>query len=30
MCYGVTRQGQRELIDFQVAKAEGEDTWYGF
>jgi transposase-like protein len=28
--YGVTRQGQRELIDFQVAKAEGEDTWYGF
>jgi putative transposase len=28
--YGVTRQGQRELIDFQLAKAEGEDTWYGF
>lgn len=28
--YGVTRQGKRELIDFQVVKAEGEDTWYGF
>jgi transposase-like protein len=28
--YGVTRQGQRELIDFQVVKAEGEDSWYGF
>jgi transposase-like protein len=28
--YGVTRQGRRELIDFQVAKVEGEDTWYGF
>ena len=28
--YGVSRQGQRELIDFQVVKAEGEDTWYGF
>ncbi len=28
--YGVTTQGQRELIDFQVVKAEGEDTWYGF
>jgi len=28
--YGITRQGQRELIDFQVVKAEGEDTWYGF
>jgi transposase-like protein len=27
--YGVTRQGQRELIDFQIVKAEGEDTWYG-
>jgi transposase-like protein len=24
--YGVTRQGKRELIDFQVVKAEGEDT----
>jgi len=28
--YGVTRQGKRELIDFQIVKAEGEDTWYGF
>jgi len=28
--YGVTPQGCRELIDFQVVKAEGEDTWYGF
>lgn len=28
--YGVTTEGRRELIDFQVVKAEGEDTWYGF
>jgi transposase-like protein len=28
--YGLTCQGKRELIDFQVAPAEGEDTWYGF
>lgn len=28
--YGVTTRGQRELIDFQIVKAEGEDTWYGF
>jgi len=28
--YGVSRQGRRELIDFQVVKAEGEDSWYGF
>jgi len=28
--YGITRQGQRQLIDFQIVKAEGEDTWYGF
>ena len=28
--YGVSLQGQRELIDFQLVKAEGEDTWYGF
>jgi transposase-like protein len=28
--YGVTRQGQRELIDFQLVKAEGEDSWYAF
>ncbi len=28
--YGITRQGRRELIDFQVVKAEAEDSWYGF
>jgi len=28
--YGISRQGKRELIDFQVVKAEGEDSWYGF
>ena len=28
--YGLTAQGQRELIDFQLVKAEGEDSWYGF
>jgi len=28
--YGITLEGKRELIDFQVVKAEGEDTWYGF
>jgi putative transposase len=28
--YGVTGQGKRELIDFQVVKVEAEDTWYGF
>ncbi len=28
--YGITRQGRRELIDFRIVKAEGEDTWYGF
>jgi transposase-like protein len=28
--YGITTQGHCELIDFQIAKAEGEDTWYGF
>ena len=28
--YGVTTQGRRELVDFQIVKAEGEDTWYGF
>ncbi len=28
--YGITRQGQRELIDFHIVKAESEDTWYGF
>src|SRR5256885_12682891 len=25
--YGVTTEGQRELIDFQIVKAEAEDTW---
>jgi len=28
--YGLTPQGRRELIDFQIVKAEGEDTGYGF
>ena len=28
--YGITTEGRRELIDFQIVKAEGEDTWYGF
>jgi len=28
--YGITLEGQRELIDFQLVKAEGQDTWYGF
>jgi transposase-like protein len=28
--YGITREGQRQLIDFQIVKAEGEDTWYNF
>src|SRR5262245_28748587 len=28
--YGITTAGQRELIDFQIVKAESEDTWYGF
>jgi transposase-like protein len=28
--YGVTTEGRRELIDFQLVKAEGEDSWYGF
>jgi transposase-like protein len=28
--YGITPEGQRELIDCQIVKAEGEDTWYGF
>jgi transposase-like protein len=27
--YGVTLEGKRELIDFQIVKTEGEDTWYG-
>jgi transposase-like protein len=28
--YGITQQGQRELIDFLLVKAEGEDTWHNF
>ena len=28
--YGITEDGKRELIDFQLVKAEGEDSWYGF
>jgi putative transposase len=28
--YGITRQGQRELIDFLITGPEGEDTWYSF
>jgi putative transposase len=28
--YAVTLAGKRELLDFQVVKAEGEDSWYGF
>lgn len=28
--YGVDTKGQRELIDFQIAKAEGENNWHGF
>jgi len=28
--YGITCQGKCELIDFQIVKAEGEDSWYGF
>ena len=26
--YGVTLKGQRELIDFQIVKAEAQDSWY--
>ncbi len=28
--YGVTLEGRRELIDFLLVKAEGEDTWHNF
>lgn len=28
--YGITAQGKRELIDFMIVKAEGEDTWKTF
>ena len=26
--YGITQEGHRELIDFLLVKAEGEDTWH--
>lgn len=26
--YGITLQGQRELIDFKIVRAEGDDSWY--
>ena len=26
--YGITPKGQRELIDFQIVKAEAQDSWY--
>jgi transposase-like protein len=26
--YGITQEGRRELIDFLLVKAEGEDTWH--
>jgi transposase-like protein len=28
--YGITAQGKRELIDYLIVKAEGEDTWKAF
>lgn len=28
--YGVSWEGRRELIDFMIVKAEGEDTWKSF
>ena len=28
--YGITAHGKRELIDFMIVKAEGEDTWKTF
>lgn len=28
--YGITAAGKRELIDFLIVKAEGEDTWKAF
>jgi transposase-like protein len=28
--YGITAEGKRELIDFIIVKAEGEDTWKAF
>ena len=28
--YGITLAGQRELIDFQIVQAEGNDSWHDF
>lgn len=28
--YGINEAGKRELIDFMITKAEGEDAWKGF
>ena len=28
--YGITTEGKRELIDFQIAKAEAEQSWHDF
>ena len=28
--YGITQEGHRELIDFLLVRAEGEDTWHNF
>ena len=28
--YGVTIKGQRELIDFHIVNAEGQESWYDF
>jgi transposase-like protein len=28
--YGVTVEGRRELIDFQIVNAEGQESWYDF
>jgi len=28
--YGITVRGQRELIDFQIVNAEGQESWYDF
>lgn len=28
--YGITTQGKRELIDFQIVNAEGQESWFDF
>ena len=28
--YGITLEGQRQLIDFQIVNAEGQESWYDF